>query len=302
MSTEALPNLRMEFVDSSADGLRLVSQDNWSGECLICSRTALPKRSEASSKLLDVPGVYLLVGPPEPKTDGSPLREAQLYVGQADSVADRLETHLKSEEKQWWKTAVVIRRIEKNPLNLTHCKFLESSLCSLAIGCARCDLKNKVSPQLPSVMSRGEQSSMDDFLQKTLITLSVLGWNFFPRPSTVPTSIASPSPAPVPPSNDPPDVPHNLKALLEELRNTATGSSFPRAEWYWTRTPDYRAKVVNDGDFRVFFRVVWSKNWFWLKLKDVGRYKIAKTADIDDIRKDIETAYRKAEQYLQRGK
>jgi hypothetical protein len=292
----------MEFMDNSAHGLRLVSQDNWSGECLICSRTALPKRNEASSKLLDVPGVYLLVGPPEARTDGSPLREAQLYVGQADSVADRLETHLKSEQKQWWKTAVVIRRIEKNPLNLTHCKFLESSLCSLALACSKCDFKNKVAPQLPSAMSRGEQNSMDDFLKKALITLSALGWNFFQQPATVSTSTTSVSSPLVPPSNDPPEVPQSLKPLLDELRNAATGSSFPKAEWYWTRTPDYRAKVVNDGDFRVFFRVVWSKNWFWLKLKDVGRYKIAKTSDLDNIRKDIETAYRKAEQYLQRGK
>jgi hypothetical protein len=302
MSTETLQNLKMEFVDNSADGLRLVTQDNWSGECLICSRTALPKRSEVSSKLLDVPGVYLLVGPPKARTDGSPIREAQLYVGQADSVADRLETHLKSEEKKWWNTAVVIRRIEKNPLNLTNCKFLESSLCSLAIACTRCDFNNKVAPQLPSAMSKGEQSSMDDFLQKTLITLTALGWDFFPQPSVVSTdSIPSVSPAHVPPSG-PPDVPQNLKPLLDELRGAVTGSSFPKSEWYWTRTPDYRAKVVNDGDFRVFFRIVWSKNWFWLKLKDVGRYKIAKSSDIDNIRKEIETAYKKAEQYLKRGK
>jgi hypothetical protein len=301
MSTETLPNLKIEFVDNSAEGLRLVTQDNWSGECLICSRTALPKRNEASSKLLDVPGVYLLVGPPEARTDGSPIREAQYYVGQADSVADRLETHLKSDEKKWWRTAVIIRRTEKNPLNLTHCKFLESSLCSLAIACTKCDFKNKVAPQLPSAMSRGEQSSMDDFLQKTLITLSALGWNFFPQPTPVSTAITSLSPPPVPP-NSPPDVPQSLKPLLEELRSAATGHLFPKAEWYWTRTPDYRAKVVNDGDFRVFFRIVWSKNWFWLKLKDVGRYKISKSSDIESVRKEIETAYRKAEQYLQHGK
>jgi hypothetical protein len=208
----------------------------------------------------------------------------------------------KSEQKQWWKTAVVIRRIEKNPLNLTHCKFLESRLCSLALACSKCDFKNKVAPQLPSVMSKGEQSSMDDFLQKAIITLSALGWNFFQQLATASTSLPSVLPPPVPLSNDPPEVPQSLKPLLDELRNAATGSSFPKAEWYWTRTPDYRAKVVNDGDFRVFFRIVWSKNWFWLKLKDVGRYKIAKTSDIDNLRKDIETAYRKAEQYLQRGK
>jgi hypothetical protein len=304
MSTDALPKLTVEFMDDSADGLRLVSQDNWSGECLICSRGTLAKTlgHESNSKLLDVPGVYLLVGPPDVKTDGSPLREAQLYVGQADSVADRLETHLRSEQKQWWRTAVVIRRIEKNPLNLTHCKFLESRLCSLALQCPTCDLKNKVAPQLPSAMSRGEQNSAEDFLQKALMTVCALGWNFFQQPSVVSRAVGTSSAPPVSvrPSG-PPEVPQSLKPLLDELRNAATGLSFPKAEWYWTRTPDYRAKVINDGDFRVFFRIVWAKSWFWLKLKDVGRYKIAKMADVDNIRKEIEIAYRKAEEYLRRG-
>jgi hypothetical protein len=301
MSTETLPNLTMEFKGNSAHGLRSVSHGNWSGECLICSRTALPKRNEASSKLLDVPGVYLLVGPPEAKTDGSPLREAQLYVGQADSVADRLETHLRSEQKQWWRTVAVIRRTETNPLNLTHCKFLESRLCSLALGCSRIDFKNKVAPQLPS-MSRGERSSMEDFLQTAITILSALRWDFFQQPSVESTaSIPSVSPAPVLPSV-PPEVPQNLKLLLDGLRNAVTGSSFPKSEWYWTRTPDYRVRVVNDGDFRVVCRIMWTKNWFWLGLRDVGRYKISKSSDIDSVRKEIETAYRKAEQYLRRGK
>jgi len=298
--TETLHNLTVEFLQNSADGLRRVSQDNWSGEFLICSRSALPETlgDESNFKLLDVPGVYLLVGPAEAKSDGGTQCEAQLYVGQADSVADRLETHLRNEHKQWWRTAVVIRRMDRNPLNLTDCKFLESKLCSLAIGCSRCDLTNKVAPQLPSVMSKGEQNSMEDFLQKALIIVSALGWNFFQEPSVAAPAEIQP---PVTPQLGPPEVPQNLKPLLYELRNAATGSSFPKAEWYWTRTPDYRAKFVNNGDFRVFFRIVWSKNWFWLKLKDVGKYKIAKSSDIDNIRKEIDAAYIKAGQYLQRG-
>src|SRR5438445_8794891 len=112
MSTETLHNLTVEFLDDSADGLRRVSQDNWSGECLVCSRAALPKTlgDESNFKLLDVPGVYLLVGPAEAKSDGGTQCEAQLYIGQADSVADRLETHLRSERKHWWRTAVVSSR------------------------------------------------------------------------------------------------------------------------------------------------------------------------------------------------
>jgi hypothetical protein len=86
---------------------------------------------------LDVPGVYLLIGPPEGLDSGNSKPEAKLYVGQADSVADGLDSRLKSEKKKRWRTAVVFRRADKNPLNLSQCKFLESRLCrmqSLSLG------------------------------------------------------------------------------------------------------------------------------------------------------------------------
>jgi hypothetical protein len=72
--------------------------------------------------------------------------------------------------------------------------------------------------------------------------------------------------------------------------------------WYWTRTPDYRAKVVRTGDDRVFCRVRWAKNWFWVELRDVGKFKVGSSADLDKVRGEIQTAFGKAEQYLQHGK
>jgi hypothetical protein len=147
MTAQHLLDLTVEFLEDSPDGLRLVTQANSPVECLISSRTTLPRSfaNEGSFKLLDVPGVYLLIGPPVPGADntaqqGSQL--SQLYIGQADSVADRLDSHLKSEQKRWWQTVVVIRRADKNPLNLTQCKFLESTLCALALKATKCALAN----------------------------------------------------------------------------------------------------------------------------------------------------------------
>ncbi len=262
MAAGELLNLTIEFLEHSADGLRLVTQANSPVECLISSRSVLPRSlgEEASFRWLDVPGVYLLIGPSEHATDGNLQQENQLYVGQADSVADRLGSHLRSEHKQWWRTAAVFRRAETNPLNLTHCKFLESKLCSLALNAQRCALTNKVGPGLPSLMARGEQNSIEDFLQKALVIVSALGWDFFQQPAP---AIAS---TPVT-GEAQPQVPTNLKPLFEQIRNVVAGSSFPRAEWYWTRTPDYRAKVTGDGDLRVFCRSTWAKNWCWGKRK-----------------------------------
>jgi hypothetical protein len=101
-----------------------------------------------------------------------------------------------------------------------------------------------------------------------------------------------------------PEVPTKLKPLLTELRNAVTGTSFPKASWYWINTPEYRSKVLGDADsFRVFARITWAKDWFRIDLKDVGKYKITPSTGInDEFGAAIATAYKKAEQYLQRGK
>jgi hypothetical protein len=301
--TAHLLNLTVEFLEDLPDGLRLVTQANSPVECLISSRTGLSRSlaNEDSFKFLDVPGVYLLIGPPVPGADDTSQANSHLYIGQADSVADRLDSHLKSEYKRWWQTAVIVRRAEKNPLNLTQCKFLESMLCSLAVKATACDLANKVAPQLPSSMSRNEERSTEDFLQRALIIVSALGWGFFQQPPSqekrnVPQGIEGEAPAP-------PEPPANLKPLLEEIHKACTGPSFPKAEWYSTRSPDYRAKSVGENNFRVFARARWTKNWLWLDLKDVGKYKVRTPADLnDEVRKAIEKAYKKAEQYLQQGR
>jgi hypothetical protein len=102
------PSLTIEFLESEPDGLRVVSQSNWSIRVLVSSRVALSASlgNEEIREHLDVPGVYLLTGPQENPVEDS-QKEIQVYVGQGDSVADRLETHLKSEAKRWWRSVVV---------------------------------------------------------------------------------------------------------------------------------------------------------------------------------------------------
>jgi hypothetical protein len=41
---------------------------------------------------------------------------------------------------------------------------------------------------------------------------------------------------------------------------------------------------------------------FWVELKDVGKFKVGSSSDLDKVRGEIQTAYGKAEQYLQHGK
>ena len=103
--------------------------------------------SSASRKWFDIPGVYLLIGQTEKADAANPLAGDKLYVGQADSVADRMDNHLRNENKKWWRTVLVLRRPDKRPLNISQCKFMESRLYSLALSVGKCDLDNKVAPQ-----------------------------------------------------------------------------------------------------------------------------------------------------------
>lgn len=223
-------------------------------------------------------------------------------MGQADSVADRLDIHLKSDSKTWWRTVVVVRRPDKSPLNLSQCKFLESKLYALASKANLCVLTNKNTPQ-PTHLAPSEASGSEDFLDKALVIVNALGFNFFEGEPTVGTIGKEPEREPVPGAA--PQVPPNLQQLLEEIRKMVTGPTFLKAEWYWTRGPDYRAKVVSNGDFRVFVRITWAKNWFRLQLGrpgEVGLLKVATSDELEKLRGAIQTAYEKAEKYLQRGK
>lgn len=299
MATDNLRALTIRFLEDKPDGLRSVTQSNWSVECLISSRSALrgSLANPVSRKALDVPGVYLLNGPP----DDNLHRDPWLYIGQADSVADRLDSHLTSKEKEFWRTVVVIRRPDKSPLNLSQCHFLESKLYALAFNARTCFLTNKVAPQ-SALLSSEDARDTEDFLDKAIVIVSALGLGFFKICSTAnppqPTSGEGKPSTPV----GPPQVPAHLQQPLDELQKAATGPSCPKAEWYWTRVPDYRAKVVSDNDFRVFLRIRWNKNQLHVEPKEIGSFKINNSAELENLRGAIQAAYNKADKYLQHGK
>jgi hypothetical protein len=77
----ALPRLTINFLEDSAYALRRITPSNTKLECLVSSRSALPRSlgNNEIRKYLDVPGVYLLVGPP--KNSGDIV---------TDSMSDRL--------------------------------------------------------------------------------------------------------------------------------------------------------------------------------------------------------------------
>jgi hypothetical protein len=289
--------LTIEFLEDKPYALRKVTQSLWPIECLISSRKALsPGSGTACREALDAPGVYLLVARPERSDAHARNAGWRLYVGQADSVADRLHEHLKSDSKQWFETVIAIKRQDDHPLNLSQCHFLESKLFARAFQAGTCTLMNKNEPGAAK-LSPADVSETTELMEQAIFIVTALGWDFF-EPQ-------EPVERPVPPVLPPPrPVPPNMQSLLEAVRNMVRGPSFPKAEWYSTQTPDYRAKVVSGEDFRVFARISVAKNWLSVEFRDrknVEKLKIRDLAELEKHRQTFQAAYDRAEKYLHKG-
>lgn len=285
-----MKSLRIEFLDDSPNGLRRVTEYNWQGECLICSRGRLDHVTDW--KLFDVPGVYMLIGPPGTQEQtGSPCSKPTVYIGQGDSVLDRLQSHLRS--KDFWTTAVAFKR--KDSLNAGNIKYLESRLCALAIKTGTCHVTNISAPTIPALPA-SEKAETEDFLEKVLFFLPALGWDFF-ESLALPAATGSHGPG----EHEPPEVPANVRTVFEDLKRVLSG--LPDAEFYFTMSPDYRAKLTSGSEFRVFARLKLAKKWIRLELKDVGRFKVVGSENLsDETLNAINKAHEEAGKYLSRTK
>lgn len=156
--------IRVYLADGRADGLRLVEKSNWTGLAVVSSETdylRVRTREEWSR-----PGVYLLSGP---ATD-TDLRDL-LYIGEADDVRDRVDSHVKGMD--FW-TNVIAFTSKDNNLNKAHVRYLEARLLQVAAKADRVTIQNATAPPLPR-LSEADIADMDGFLAEMLVILPLLG-------------------------------------------------------------------------------------------------------------------------------
>jgi hypothetical protein len=156
-------SIRLFLADGRADGLRLVEKSNWTGLAMVCSRSdylRVRKRDEWTR-----PGVYLLSGPADDET-GRPL----LYVGEADNVRDRVDSHVKN--KEFWTTVIAFTSKDEN-LNKAHVRYLEARLLQLASAANRVAVQNSTAPPAPR-LSEADQADMEGYLAEMLVILPLL--------------------------------------------------------------------------------------------------------------------------------
>ena len=174
--------IRMYLADGSPTGLRSCELGNWSGHVLICPRARVGELVDWSQA--QRPGAYILV---DPATGG----KAGAYIGEAENVFGRLQTHVKATPA--WERAVIFSSKDGN-LTKAHVKYLESRFVKIAALADRFMLKNTVAPKLPS-LPRPDRDDMEDFIDTAALLLSALGFPIFqPLPGAE-------SPAPVGPGD-----------------------------------------------------------------------------------------------------
>src|SRR5437762_2809483 len=116
--------IRIFVPDGDPEGLRIIDQMNWTGIGVVFPR-------ESWSKIRQRPdfgkaGVYILIG--YVTEDDLPT----LYIGQADNVRTRIDSHLQN--KDFWSKAVVFVSVATHGgLNRAHATWLEHALIRQAL-------------------------------------------------------------------------------------------------------------------------------------------------------------------------
>ncbi|MCP5134693.1 MAG: GIY-YIG nuclease family protein [Gammaproteobacteria bacterium] len=141
--------------------LRTAEVSNWTGKAVAGPRTefdSILAREEAANA-----GVYFLTG-----IDTETGKQA-LYIGEAESIKDRLKTHL---EKDFWNQIVFFTSKDEN-LTKAHIRFLEGRLIDQAKQSGRAVLKNAQSSG--AKLPESDREDMEVFLEKMQQLLPALG-------------------------------------------------------------------------------------------------------------------------------
>ncbi|MCW5730153.1 MAG: GIY-YIG nuclease family protein [Alphaproteobacteria bacterium] len=172
--------IRIFLPDGDPEGVRLFDRMNWTGLGVAFPRAKwqeVRKRPE-----LQRTGIYILAGYGS-QDDDLPT----LYIGQADGVGGRIESHYSA--KEFWDRAVIFVS-NSGGLNRAHVTWLEYALVKRANEARRCHLDNGNSPQEPA-LSEAEKADTRAFLKEILQILPLAGLRAF----EIPKAVASPEAA-----------------------------------------------------------------------------------------------------------
>jgi hypothetical protein len=175
--------LRIFVPNGDPEGVRIIDRMNWTGLGIVFPRSKwgdVKKRPDLAKT-----GVYILVGY-KGEDDDLPT----VYIGQADGVCNRIESHI--QKKDFWDWCVVFVSTSGG-LNRAHVTWLEYALVQRATQAKRCHLDNGNAPQEPA-LTEAEKADTQGFLKEMLQILPLVGLRAFEFPKAVATPKATDEP------------------------------------------------------------------------------------------------------------
>lgn len=175
----ALPyTIRIFVPDGDPQGLKIISKMNWTGLGFVFPESSLSnviKRPE-----FDKAGIYILEGPPIDSADGLVEPKKRIYVGQTDTLSNRLSKHQK--EKDFWHRACVFMS-SNDGLNRAHITWIEYKLIELLHQYNQADIQNNTRPSEP-ILTEAEKADTQAFLNEIIQILPLMGLDSFEEPKT----------------------------------------------------------------------------------------------------------------------
>lgn len=158
--------IRIHLADGTPTGIRHAEVGNWTGQAIVCPRGRLFELRDWDE--CQRQGVYLLHGA-DPEAE-----QPMVYFGEAENVFDRLKTHIKDPNKEFFDRVVIVTSKDEN-LTKAHVKYLESRMVEIAQAVDRVRVANSNTPPRPA-LPRSDRDVLEEFLDQTKLLLGSLGF------------------------------------------------------------------------------------------------------------------------------
>ena len=181
-------HIELFLVDGEPGGITTANISGWTGDILVCPRSALTRlfdREEAHRN-----GVYLLLG-----DDPDAIESVSCYIGKTEDFSARFRQH--DRQKDWWNRTILVSSRDDS-FNEGHWGYLEARLVEIANTTKRCSLPDNTQTPQPRKLSEAQQSDAEVFLEQIRGVLPVLGVNILrgthraPEQQAPPPDIGSP--------------------------------------------------------------------------------------------------------------
>jgi len=162
-------SVRLYLVDGSPTGILTAEIMNWTGHALVVPRSRLGEAQSRDEFIRT--GIYFLVG-----DDPDQPTKARVYVGEGDSVIERIKSHSKDVSKDFWSRACIVTSKDAN-LTKSHARYLEHRLVALIKSADRANLANGNEPARKP-LPESDIADMEFFISQVEVILPVVGFDF----------------------------------------------------------------------------------------------------------------------------